>query len=96
MGDFFESLGEGLGGAVRWLVLTLNEAVRTVFVGLHNFFDGLARGLGLADSSIFAIGTVIAGLAFLYFAAKAFRGKRFVRGGAYSFAAILLIGWVIP
>lgn len=88
-------IGEFIGSVLRFVI----ELIRSITFGLgdliDSFFDGIARGIGLRDSSAFHIAIVALGLVLFWLALRAFLRRRFVPGVVWLLLGLIVIGWVV-
>ncbi|MDN6179722.1 MAG: hypothetical protein L0I84_01750 [Halomonas subglaciescola] len=91
---FFDDIGETIGDAIHAVVTFLLALFDNTFDAIHDFFDGLARSLGISGS-FFSIVVLVIGLWLLFSGLRALlRGSLF---GAIVRVAIglLLLSWLL-
>ncbi|MES1924056.1 hypothetical protein [Salinisphaera sp. T31B1] len=92
--DFFHSIGEMLGAAIRLVVQGLQWIFGNLYGAIDSFIHGLTGALGI-DSSWFGILLLVIGLAMLYAGLRALLRRAFVGGVLWIVIGLILLSWLI-
>ncbi len=91
---FFETLGQMLGAAIRWIVEALQGFFTWLGTASHDFLEGLSSTLGIS-ASVFSIAGLIIGLLMLIAAIRAFLHGAVMGGLIWLLLGFGLLSWLI-
>lgn len=92
--NFFEWLGETLGGVIGFIIRAIRAVVDGLGGAVDDFLDGMARAIGM-NSSIFSFALLILGLFLLYTCVRAFIAKSIVAGIVWAVLGLMVLSWVV-
>jgi len=91
---FFDGLGQALGTLIRYLVDALASVFSVIGYAGRDFLHGMARALGMEPTLLGMIALGL-GLLLLFFAVRAFIGKRFISGAIWLLISLWLLSLII-
>ena len=92
--NFFEWLGEALGGLIGFIIRAIRAVVDGLGGAVNDFLGGMARSIGM-NSSIFSFALLILGLFLLYCSVRAFIRKAIVAGIIWALIGLMVLSWVV-
>ncbi|GLZ84831.1 hypothetical protein Pres01_08820 [Metapseudomonas resinovorans] len=91
---FFEWLGQIIGTVIRFVVDLLSGVLGGIGQAIDDFFNGLARAIGM-DVSFFSLFLLVIGLLLLYSGIRAFIRKSIIGGLVLTFLGLVVMSWLI-
>jgi len=91
---FFDNAGEAIGDAIHAVVTFLLALFDNAFDAIHNFFDGLARALGISGSFL-SIVVLVIGLWLLFSGLRALLRGSLLGAIVRVVIGLLVLGWVM-
>ena len=91
---FFEWLGRIIGTVIRFIVDLLSGVLGGIGQAIDDFFNGLARAIGM-DVSFFSLILLVIGLLLLYSGIRAFIRRSIIGGLVLTFLGLVVMSWLI-
>jgi phage-related protein len=91
---FFEWLGRIIGTVIRFIVDLLSGVLGGIGQAIDDFFNGLARAIGM-DVSFFSLILLVIGLLLLYGGVRAFVRKSIIGGLVLTLLGLTVMSWLV-